>query len=96
MVHPNYQLVCRIIIWVDRHCVGRKPNYHLGRSTLLSAARLPGAGFRILHNDATSNTRQVLLDAEAWNMFHGKYHPLHRPVSTPHRSIGREATGAVV
>ena len=41
----------------------------------LAAARLPGAGFRVLHNDAVHLTRSMMReagfvsDSEAWNMF---------------------------
>lgn len=44
----------------------------------LAAARLPGAGFRVLHNEAVHLTRAIMqeagfvTDSEAWNMFHGK------------------------
>ena len=40
----------------------------------LAAARLPGAGFRILHNDAVHLTRSIMReagfisDSEAWNI----------------------------
>ena len=43
-----------------------------------AAARLPGAGFRVLHNDAVHLTRSMMReggfvsDSEAWNMYHGK------------------------
>ena len=44
----------------------------------LASARLPGVGFRLLHNNVTSLMVDImreagfLTDKEAWNMFHGK------------------------
>ena len=67
----------------------------------LAAARLPGAGFSILHNDAIHLTRSIMReaglvsDSEAWDMFHMERSLRLTSINIPLQSIESAGTKAV-